>query len=180
MAEWSVKPEWKKSIIERNYYHKDGATITAETGWRWGEFIVYTDDDNPPDIEAGVDMYNCDYDTEMVETNDGCWEEVTVDDEDLEEWLEEFLEENSYLDLEEEGWMMGDSEMIFDCDLIIERVDGENAGQVIKTESEPVEVPKLDAPAKWPFGADEDSDTTDEEPAKWPFDRPYEGPKDAN
>ena len=67
MAEWSVKPQWKKSIIERSYYHKDGATVIAETGWRWGEFTVYTDDDNPPDIESGVDIYNCDYETELVD-----------------------------------------------------------------------------------------------------------------
>ncbi len=57
MAEWSVKPIWKKSIIEKNYYHKDGQQVVIETGWRWGEFTVYTDDDNPPNIEAGVDIY---------------------------------------------------------------------------------------------------------------------------
>ena len=165
MAEWSVKPIWKKSIIERNYYHKDGATITAETGWRWGEFIVYTDDDNPPDIEAGVDMYNCEYETEMVETSDGCWEEVTVDDEDLEEWLEEFLEENSYLDLEEEGWMMGDSEMIFDSDLEITRVDGDEE-QIIRTGDTEEIVSETKA--------------ISEEPAQWPFTRPEEGKKDVN
>jgi hypothetical protein len=165
MAEWSVKPIWKKSIIERNYYHKDGATITAETGWRWGEFIVYTDDDNPPDIEAGVDMYNCEYETEMVETSDGCWEEVTVDDEDLEEWLEEFLEENSYLDLEEEGWMMGDSEMIFDSDLEITRVDGDEE-QIIRTGDTKEIVSETKA--------------ISEEPAQWPFTRPEEGKKDVN
>ena len=163
MAEWSVKPIWKKSIIERNYYHKDGATITAETGWRWGEFIVYTDDDNPPDIEAGVDMYNCEYETEMVETSDGCWEEVTVDDEDLKEWLEEFLEENSYLDLEEEGWMMGDSEMIFDSDLEITRVDGDEE-QIIRTGDTEEIVSETKA--------------ISEEPAQWPFTRPEEGKKD--
>ena len=193
MAEWKVTPQWKKSIIERNYYHKDGATITAETGWRGGEFTVYTDDDNPPDIEAGVDMYNCEYETELVETFDGCWEDVTVDDEDLEEWLEEFLEENSYLDLEEKGWMMGDCEMIFDCDLIIERVDGDDAGQIIKTESAPTELTnRIETSTKWPFGEsevitepltpeqEEEAKEMLEEPAKWPFDRPYEGPKDAN
>ncbi len=56
MATWSVKPEWKKSIIERNYFTKDDNRVMIETGWRWGEFTVYTDDDNPPDIESGVDI----------------------------------------------------------------------------------------------------------------------------
>lgn len=186
MAEWSVKPAWKKSIIERNYLHKDGATIVAETGWRGGEFTVYTDDDNPPDIEAGVDIYDCDYETELVETFDGCWEEVTVDDEDLEEWLEEFMEENSWLDLEEHGWHQGDCEMIIDCDLIIERIDSDEEIIIRTGEQEeiaPALAPIVDEPAKWPFDqavTEEEAKEMLEEPAKWPFDRPYEGPKDAN
>jgi len=107
MAEWNVQPTWKKSVIERQSMTKDGQTIMIETGWRWGEFIVYTDDDNPPKIESGVDIFNCDYETEMVETFDGCWEEIDMDDVDDEtrEWLEEFFEENSYFDLEEHGWI---------------------------------------------------------------------------
>jgi hypothetical protein len=168
MAEWKVTPAWKKSIIERNYYHKDGKTIVAETGWRGGEFTVYTDDDNPPDIEAGVDIYDCDYETELVETFDGCWEEVTIDDEDLEEWLEEFLEENSWLDLEEHGWIQGDCEMIIDCDLIIERIDSDEE-QIIRT-GEPEEEVVSESDAK----------TILETPAKWPFDRPVEGENNGN
>lgn len=168
MAEWSVKPEWKKSIIERNYYHKDGNTVMIETGWRWGEFLVYTEDDNPPDIEAGVDIYNCDYDTELVETEDGCWEEHDMDecDEETQEWLEEFFEENSWLDLEEHGWVQGDCEMIIDCDLIIERVDVED-GQVIHTGSSEEDIlNELDSL----------SENAADAPAKWPFSRPHEGP----
>jgi hypothetical protein len=126
MATWSVKPTLKKSIIERNYLTKDGNTVMVETGWRWGEFHVYTDDDNPPNIEAGVDIYDCEYETELVETNDGCWEEVNTDDCDDEttEWIENFFEEgNSWLDLEEEGWNQNECEMIIDCDLEITKVE---------------------------------------------------------
>ena len=126
MAEWSVKPEWKKSIIERQHMTKDGQEIIIETGWRWGEFIVYTDDDNPPNIEPGVDIYNCDYETELVETFDGCWEEVDYDDcdEETQAWLEEFFEDgNNWLDLEEHGWIRGDSQMILDCDPEIEKLE---------------------------------------------------------
>lgn len=126
MATWSVKPTLKKSIIERNYLTKDGNTVMVETGWRWGEFHVYTDDDNPPNIEAGVDIYDCEYETELVETNDGCWEEVNTDDCDDEttEWIENFFEEgNSWLDLEEEGWNQDECEMIIDCDLEITKVE---------------------------------------------------------
>ena len=123
MATWTIKPLWKKSIIERNHYHKDGNTLIIETGWRWGEFTCETEDDEPPVLEAGVDLYDCDYDVELVETTDGCWETHDMDecDEAIQEWLEEFLEENSYFDLEEHGWIPGDTEMIVDCDMSIEK-----------------------------------------------------------
>jgi hypothetical protein len=156
MATWSVKPTWKKSIIERNYLTKDGNTVMVETGWRWGEFHVYTDDDNPPEIEAGVDIYDCDYETELVETNDGCWEEVNTDDCDDEttEWLEEFFDEgNSWLDLEEHGWSQDECEMIIDCDLEITRIDGDGTEEPVITGSyeEPKEAMKLEPNAEWPF-----------------------------
>lgn len=158
MATWSVKPAWKKSIIERNYLTKDGNTVMVETGWRWGEFTVETEDDNPPNIEAGVDIYDCGYESELVETNDGCWEEVDTDDcdDETKEWLEEFFEENSWLDLEEHGWMQDECEMIIDCDLIIERLDddGNPTGEIINTggeDEEPKEAMKIETGAAWPF-----------------------------
>ena len=126
MALWSIKPTWKKSLIERMYYTKDGNTFMAETGWRWGEFTVETDDDNPPEITGGDDLWDCNYNVELVELTDGCWEEHDCDDCDTEttEWLENFFEEgNSYLDLEEHGWVQTESEMIIDCDPEIEKVD---------------------------------------------------------
>jgi hypothetical protein len=126
MALWSIKPTWKKSLIERNFYHKDGNTVIIETGWRWGEFTCETEDDNEPNITAGDDLWDCGYDVEMVETTDGCWEEHDMDGCDAEttEWLEEFFEEgNSWLDLEEHGWSSDDCEMIINCEMSIERVD---------------------------------------------------------
>ena len=159
MATWSIKPEWKKSIIERNYLHKDGQMVIIETGWRWGEFTLETEDDNPPNIEAGVDIYNCDYETELVETNDGCWEEHDFDecDDETREWLEEFFDEgNNQLDLEEHGWSQGDCEMIIDCDLIIEKLDehGDPTGIFANTteaDEEIKEPMKLTPNAPWPF-----------------------------
>ena len=166
MATWSVRPEWKKSIIERNYLSKGDNRVMIETGWRWGEFTVETEDDNPPNIEAGVDIYDCGYESELVETSDGCWEEHDMDecDEETQEWLEEFFEEgNSWLDLEENGWSQDECEMIIDCDLIIERLDedGNPTGEIVSNNSE--------------------SDEDVEEPAKlvpnapWPFSTPKEG-----
>lgn len=125
MAVWSVKPTWKKSIIERQEWIKDDNRLIVETGWRWGEFTVYTDDDTPPNLEPGVDIFDCGYDAEMVETSDGCWEEHDMDecDDETREFLEEFLEENSVFDLEEHGWVSGDTEMIIDCEMEIEMVE---------------------------------------------------------
>ena len=159
MATWSVKPEWKKSIIERNHLTKDGNTVVVETGWRWGEFTVETEDDNPPDIAAGVNIYDCGYESELVETNDGCWEEVDTDDCDDETttWLEEFFDEgNSWLDLEEHGWSQDECEMIIDCDLIIERLDDEGnpTGEIVgANKDESTEAMKLEPKAEWPFTA---------------------------
>ena len=94
-----------------------------------------------------------------METNDGCWEEIDYDDctpED-EEWLQEFFDEgNSWLDLEEHGWMQDECEMIIDCDLIIERLDddGNPTGEIVSADKEieeTVEVSKTDCGAKWPF-----------------------------
>ena len=118
MALGSIKPTWKKSLVERIYYEKGDNTVIVETGWRWGEFTCETEDDNPPNIEAGTDLWNCDYVVEMVETNDGCWEEYDFDecDDETREWVEEFVEENSYFDLEEHGWIQTEAEMIIDCE----------------------------------------------------------------
>ena len=37
--------------------------------------------------------------------------------------MEEFFEENSWLDLEEHGWTHDECEMIIDCDLNIEMIE---------------------------------------------------------
>lgn len=158
MATWSVKPTWKKSIIERNYLVKDGQTFVVETGWRWGEFLVFTDDDNPPDIESGVNIYDCGYESELVETSDGCWEDYDYDevDDETREWLEEFFDEgNSWLDLEEHGWSQDECEMIIDSDMEITRVNDDGTqGETVVTGQEETEVSeevKLEPQAKWPF-----------------------------
>jgi hypothetical protein len=42
MALWKIEPTFKKSLLERCYYFKDGKTMMIETGWRWGEFTCET------------------------------------------------------------------------------------------------------------------------------------------
>jgi hypothetical protein len=125
MAEWSIKPTWKKSIIERIHYTKGKKKIVVETGWRWGEFTCETDTDEKPLIEAGDDLYDTQYNVELVECDDGCWTEYEFTNftEKQEEKMREWLEENSSFDLEETGWVSTDTEMIIDCDPEIIRID---------------------------------------------------------
>lgn len=123
---WLVEPTFKKSIIERNYLKKDDNTFVIETGWRWGTFHVHTETDEPPVLEQGVDIYDCDYETELIETSDGCWEDYDYDecDEETQAWLEDFFEDgNSWLDLEDHGWMHDECEMIIDCEMTITKVE---------------------------------------------------------
>ena len=125
MAIWSIQPTWKKSIREVMYFYKEGKEITIETGWRWGEFTCATEDDEPPVIKEGVDLYSQGYDVEMQECFDGCWVEYEFDgfSEDEEEEMREWLDENSFLDLEEEGWTLSDTEFIMDCEPEITKVE---------------------------------------------------------
>ena len=128
MARWRITPSWKKSIIEVLELTKDGKVIRNEICWRWGEFFIDTEDDNPPELEEGVDMFDCGYEVTDWSTDDGCSEDTDLSelDDDEREQLEEFLEENSFLDLDgHDGWMFSDSYMYIDCELIIEKVEDE-------------------------------------------------------
>ena len=125
MATWNIQPSYKKSIVERIHYCKDGKTIIEETGWRWGEFTCETEDDNPPEINEGDDLYACGYDVEMQYCDDGCWTDYEFDgfDEEEEQQMQDWLDENSFLDLLEEGWIESDCEMIIDCEPEITKVE---------------------------------------------------------
>ena len=149
MAIWSVKPTDKKSIIERQYWSNGGESFIWDTVWRWGEFHVTTEDDNPPELEAGVDIYNCDYECELISCDDGCYEDIDYDgcSEETRDMIEALLEEgDSIYDLEGQGWYNSETEMIIDSDMEIEMV--EPTGEKVEEQpSDAVDNP----PAKWPF-----------------------------
>jgi hypothetical protein len=145
MAIWSVKPVYKKSIIERQTWENGGDSFVYETGWRWGEFHVTTEDDNPPVLEEGVDLFNCDYEVELIETSDGCWDDYDYDNcsDETREKLEEFFDDGgSIFDIEEEGWYNSETEMIINCEMEIELVEP-TGEKVEESEDEPK--------SKWPF-----------------------------
>ena len=59
MALWKVRPSWKKSLVERQYWtREDGPYIVNEMCWRTGEFIIETEDDEPPVIDEDTNLFD--------------------------------------------------------------------------------------------------------------------------
>lgn len=125
MALWKIEPTYKKSIIERIHMCKGEKEIIEETGWRWGEFTCETEDDNPPEITEGTDLFCCGYEVEMQYCDDGCWTEYEFIgfSEEEEEQMRVYLEDNSFFDLEGDGWISSDTEMLIECEPSIERIE---------------------------------------------------------
>lgn len=121
---WKVTPTYKKSILDRNVWTKDGQEIVQDTWWRWGEFFVSTETDQPPVIEAYDDLMDGEYVLEDWSTDDASSENITFDcDEETEREVQEFLDEgNSVYDLEQLGWEIAYSEMYIECDVNVEKV----------------------------------------------------------
>jgi len=130
-----IEPTQKKSVVETTYWSNSetNETLQIETGWRWGTFIIteLEEDETPPDNESVVNNEHgfCVYEyanAELDNTNDGCWEYLTLTDADgntcgdsedednplaarLKE-IEEGWWEDSYTYMEENGWIDEDSE----------------------------------------------------------------------
>lgn len=114
-----IKPSEKKSLIERQVFTKDGKTITEVCVWRWGSFSCESDE--VPVINDGDDLYSSDYDLELIECTDGdTYYEFEGFTEEEEEEMRYWIEDNSFYDLENEGWLQDDSEMILNCEAEIE------------------------------------------------------------
>jgi len=130
-----IEPTQKKSVVETTYWSNSetNETLQIETGWRWGTFIIteLEEDETPPDDPMVVENKDgfCVYrytHAELDNTNDGCWEYLTLtdadgntcgdsDDEDnpLASRLKEIEEgwwEDSYTYMEENGWIDEDNE----------------------------------------------------------------------
>jgi hypothetical protein len=155
MAIWRVSTYYKKSCEEHEYYYKDGQTIVRKTGFRWGSFIVVTDDDNPPEFEFdyvpggdgrldSINMYDCCVNnivnSDLEHMSDGCWEDIEfpedMDDEEQERLTELFEEYSIYEVLEEnEGWSQNDTEAWVWGPILIEDEAG-NQVRIICADSE--------------------------------------------
>ena len=120
-CKWIIEPTEKKSVVDVEYYVKGNNKLRVETGWRWASYHVYTEDNNPPKFESHANIYDFGYKVELIETFDNCWTENDDSecDGESQEWLSEFLEDNSVFDLESEGWDLEDTETYFTCDFDI-------------------------------------------------------------
>lgn len=126
MALWKVTPNWKKSIVEHQYWIKGDKVIRYEEGWRWGTFFLRTEGDEEPVITDDTNiMCADDFELEDWSTDDGCWCDYdfsNMTEEEIEEIQDFFDDGNCVYDLEPE-WNCDETEMFITCEVTIEKVE---------------------------------------------------------
>ena len=125
MATWVLTTEEKKNVVETEFWYKDGKTIKRSTGFRWG--TVYCESDEKPEIDLdnpeGISVFDCGYDFELDNLDDGWSLEVEYpDDMDEEEQarMDELWDEDAYDAWESEGWSQTDTDTWFHGPLSLE------------------------------------------------------------
>lgn len=140
MARWQVTTLNKKSVEEHEYWVKDGATIIRVTGFRWGSWLVTTDDDEEPqfnrvrnplgnEVEDSINMNDC-YennveDCELELLDDGWYADTMYPDdmdEEEQERMSDLWDEDSYEGWESEGWIQTETECWTDSELECKRL----------------------------------------------------------
>lgn len=115
MATWKLTNYHKKNAVERQFWTKDGITVSKDEGFRWGVWTCESDE--RPDIDLanpeGMEVLFGDYDWEMQEMIDGCWLEWTFPDdmpEQEQERIQALWDEDWYDGMEGDGWSNDDTE----------------------------------------------------------------------
>jgi len=136
MATWKLSPQNKKSAVERMFFYNDGKTIVVEQGWRWGTFMVESDEQplNNSELanEEGYELGCIDNNEswELCEMTDGCWLDIEAghgaSEEDVAAF-EQAWEEDGYDGVEEQGWSCDDTEYWYYGPL---ELTNEDTGQV--------------------------------------------------
>jgi len=142
MTTFTLRNLYKKSAIETETWVKvaegetKGKIVTVETGWRWAEFELTTDDGEIPDLdlvnEGGVNPYHLMgegniEEVEFYSADDGVSFEVESDDlteEELEVLHEEIEEESHYDVLERQGYVVEETEIVLHGPLVVFDKDG--------------------------------------------------------
>jgi hypothetical protein len=75
MTTWTLSTLGKKSVVKREFWHKDGKIITREEGLRYGEF--YCENETNPDINLDTpgdyNLSQDEYDWKLSGLMDSCW-----------------------------------------------------------------------------------------------------------
>ena len=133
MAIWTVRTHYKKSCEQIEYFAhpKYKGMIVVRDGFRFCEYEIETNDDNPPEFEfeevpggdGKVDSINLNCcsvnnieNSELIEMFDGgCWGDIEFPedmDEEEQERLQALIEEEGAYALEEgEGWLLDETDV---------------------------------------------------------------------
>lgn len=115
MAIWKINNYHKKNAVERQFWIKDGITVTKDEGFRWGTWTGQSD--QRPDIDLtnpdGFEVLSDEVDWELDSMDDGCWQEWTFPDdmpEEEQERIQALWNENWYEGMEDDGWTNDETE----------------------------------------------------------------------
>lgn len=124
---WKVSTIEKKSCTQIEYWTKDGLTAQREIGWRWC-WATYNEKPDLSDYDENkdqIELYSLG-DVNDMEQVDGCWESWTWPkemDSDEAERLEELYNEEYDEGLENEGWVLDETEFWVSGPLELEEVE---------------------------------------------------------
>ena len=115
MAIWKITNYHKKNAVERQFWVKDGITVTKDEGFRWGNWTCESDERPEIDLENpdGFEVLSGDVDWEMQDMSDGCWVEWTFPDdmpEQERERVQALWDNDWYEGMEDDGWVNDETE----------------------------------------------------------------------
>jgi uncharacterized protein (DUF427 family) len=121
MKRFEILPEYKKCTYEVQTFVKEDKKITVTTQWRYAKFSC--ESENPPVIAQLVDLYETVDNLTFEEASDGdCFYDYENMSEEEIDTMDEWFGDNSYLDLEEDGWIPSDCVWYFDCPVEITEI----------------------------------------------------------
>ena len=114
MSTWKLSTREKKSCTQIEFFKKDNMIAQREIGWRWC-WAIYNEKPDLSEYDSNkdqIELYTLG-DIQDMEQDDGCWEDWTWPEElgEVEaERLSDIYEEEGDEGLENEGWILEDTE----------------------------------------------------------------------
>ena len=112
MALWNVMTGFKNSILERKSFIKNGEIMTVEIPLETAHFSVLTEDNNPPNIALGIDLYNCEYECKLTFCTNYLQDDMIGD--------------NRWLQYTQDGWEHAGHQMVvvIEDQILFEKFEG--------------------------------------------------------